>query len=78
MKLSQSLRSLALKGLNYFQTYDWLMLMTVVTLGYIGWMIYLILRVLQSHTNFALKFAGKDQLVLHLRNSTENVSFMLA
>ncbi|CAK7328074.1 unnamed protein product [Dovyalis caffra] len=36
MMLSQNLRSLALKGLHYFQTYDWLMLMTVVTLGYVG------------------------------------------
>ncbi|GFS45077.1 sulfatase and phosphatidylinositolglycan class N domain-containing protein [Actinidia rufa] len=69
MKLSQNLRSLALKGLNYFQTYDWLMLMTVVTLGYIGWMIYLILHVLQSYTSFA----GKEQQVLHLRNSTAKV-----
>ncbi|GMY13464.1 GPI ethanolamine phosphate transferase 1 [Fagus crenata] len=34
MKLSENLRSLALQGLHYFQTYDWLMLMTVITLGY--------------------------------------------
>uniref|UniRef100_A0A2N9HG53 GPI ethanolamine phosphate transferase 1 n=1 Tax=Fagus sylvatica TaxID=28930 RepID=A0A2N9HG53_FAGSY len=36
MKLSENLRSLALQGLHYFQTYDWLMLMTVfccITLG---------------------------------------------
>lgn len=68
MKLSQNLRSLALKGLNYFQTYDWFMLMTVVTLGYIGWMIYLILHVLQSYTSLPGKFSRKEQ-VLHLRNN---------
>lgn len=51
MILSQNLRSLGLKGLHYFQTYDWLMLMTVVTLGYIGWMVSLLLHVLQSYTS---------------------------
>ncbi|XP_043704890.1 GPI ethanolamine phosphate transferase 1 isoform X1 [Telopea speciosissima] len=51
MKLSQNLRSLSLEGLHYFQTYDWLMLMTIVTLGYIGWMAYLVLHVLQSYTS---------------------------
>ncbi|XP_020538218.1 GPI ethanolamine phosphate transferase 1 isoform X2 [Jatropha curcas] len=53
MILTQKLRSLALQGLHYFQTYDWLMLMTVVTLGYLGWMVYLILHVLQSYTSLA-------------------------
>ncbi|KAI8029069.1 GPI ethanolamine phosphate transferase 1 [Camellia lanceoleosa] len=69
MKLSQNLRSLALKGLNYFQTYDWFMLMTVVTLGYIGWMIYLILHVLQSYASLPGKFSRKEQ-ALHLRNNS--------
>uniref|UniRef100_A0A5B7AYF0 GPI ethanolamine phosphate transferase 1 n=2 Tax=Davidia involucrata TaxID=16924 RepID=A0A5B7AYF0_DAVIN len=72
MKLSQNLRKLALEGLNYFQTYDWLMLMTVVTLGYIGWMVYLVLHVLQSYTSLPGKFFRKEQVV-HLRNNTEKV-----
>ncbi|XP_028057694.1 GPI ethanolamine phosphate transferase 1 [Camellia sinensis] len=72
MKLSQNLRSLALKGLNYFQTYDWFMLMTVVTLGYIGWMIYLILHVLQSYTSLPGKFSRKEQ-ALYLRNNSGTV-----
>ncbi|XP_010550128.1 PREDICTED: GPI ethanolamine phosphate transferase 1 isoform X2 [Tarenaya hassleriana] len=50
-KLSEDLRSLTLEGLHYFQTYDWLMLMTVITLGYVGWMIVLALHVLQSYTS---------------------------
>lgn len=50
MKLSQNLISLSLSGLHYFQTYDWLMLMATVTLGYVGWMVNLILHVLQSYT----------------------------
>ncbi|KAJ6775721.1 PHOSPHATIDYLINOSITOL GLYCAN CLASS N [Salix koriyanagi] len=53
MMLAQNLRNLALKGLQYFQTYDWLMLMTVITLGYIGWIICLLLHILQSYTSLA-------------------------
>lgn len=30
MDLSQNLRSLALQGLHYFQTYDWLMLFCII------------------------------------------------
>ncbi|KAE8689312.1 GPI ethanolamine phosphate transferase, putative isoform 2 [Hibiscus syriacus] len=53
MQLSENLRSLALQGLHYFQTYDLLMLMTVITLGYIGWMVFLVLHVLQAYTSFS-------------------------
>ncbi|MQL78216.1 hypothetical protein Taro_010638 [Colocasia esculenta] len=51
LKLSHELRWVALDGLHYFQTYDWLMLMTTVILGYIGWIINLFLHVLQSYTS---------------------------
>lgn len=63
MKLSQNLRSLALKGLHYFQTYDWFMLMTVITLGYIGWMVCLILHVLQAYTSLPGKILKKEEAV---------------
>ncbi|KAK9272092.1 hypothetical protein L1049_002461 [Liquidambar formosana] len=72
LKLSQNLRSLALEGLHYFQTYDWLMLMTVVTLGYIGWMVYLVLHVLQSYTSLPENIFRKQQPV-QLRNNTGKV-----
>lgn len=62
MKLSEQLRSLALQGLHYFQTYDWLMLMTVITLGYVGWMIYVILHVLQSYTSLPATIFRKEQV----------------
>ena len=52
MELSENLRTLALKGLHYFQTYDWMMLMTVVTLGYLGWIFYLVVHVMQSYSSF--------------------------
>ncbi|KAM1015199.1 hypothetical protein ACFX1T_044909 [Malus domestica] len=60
-KLSEDLRDLALKGLHYFQTYDWLMLMTVIILGYIGWMTYILLHVLQSYTSLAGYMFRKEQ-----------------
>ncbi|KAM2858588.1 hypothetical protein COP2_024105 [Malus domestica] len=60
-KLSEDLRDLALKGLHYFQTYDWLMLMTVIILGYIGWMTYILLHVLQSYTPLAGYMFRKEQ-----------------
>ncbi|XP_042499079.1 GPI ethanolamine phosphate transferase 1 [Macadamia integrifolia] len=71
MKLSQNLRSLSVEGLHYFQTYDWLMLMTMVTLGYIGWMAYLILHVLQSYTSLPGSiYRKKTETVNQMKNNT--------
>ncbi|XP_030553591.2 GPI ethanolamine phosphate transferase 1 isoform X1 [Rhodamnia argentea] len=61
MKRTEDLRSLALEGLHYFQTYDWLMLMAVITLGYFGWMLYLVLHVLQSYTSLPGILFRKEQ-----------------
>ncbi|KAJ8775315.1 hypothetical protein K2173_020319 [Erythroxylum novogranatense] len=74
MTVSEELRSLALQGLHYFQTYDWLMLMSAVTLGYIGWMVYILLHVLQSYTTFAENVLMKKQAV-QKRSYTGNVLF---
>ncbi|KAL3526014.1 hypothetical protein ACH5RR_014386 [Cinchona calisaya] len=74
-KLSEQLRSLALEGLHYFQTYDWLTLMTVITLGYIGWMIYVLLHFLQSYTSFLEKLVETKQMV-QLRKNTWKVHFI--
>ncbi|KAL0331996.1 UNVERIFIED_CONTAM: GPI ethanolamine phosphate transferase 1 [Sesamum calycinum] len=73
-KLSENLRSLALEGLHYFQTYDWFMLMTVISLGYLGWMIYLIVHVLQSYTALPGNFFRKDRSV-YLRTNSWKVYF---
>ncbi|KAJ0098523.1 hypothetical protein Patl1_21937 [Pistacia atlantica] len=75
MKLSENLRSLALQGLHYFQTYDWLMLMSVITLGYIGWMVCLLLHVLQSYTSLPGNILRKEP-AFHQRNNTRKVYLM--
>uniref|UniRef100_A0A0D9VHK3 GPI ethanolamine phosphate transferase 1 n=1 Tax=Leersia perrieri TaxID=77586 RepID=A0A0D9VHK3_9ORYZ len=62
MKHSEELRRMALAGLHYFQTYDWFMLMTTITLGYIGWMVNLILHVLQSYTSFPAALLKRTQV----------------
>lgn len=74
-KLSENLRDLALQGLHYFQTYDWLMLMTVIILGYIGWMTYIVLHVLQSYTSLAGDILIKEQAD-HRTDNTRKVMFV--
>lgn len=76
LDLSENLRSLALQGLHYFQTYDWLMLMSVITLGYLGWMIYLVLHVLQSYTSLPGSIFGMERAAE--RNNQGKVMFVRA
>lgn len=40
---------LGIEGLRYLQTYDWLFLRTLVTLGYLGWMGYAFSTAMDSH-----------------------------
>ncbi|KAL0922249.1 hypothetical protein M5K25_006220 [Dendrobium thyrsiflorum] len=68
MKSSENLRRLSLAGIHYFQTYDWLMLMSTVTLGYVGWMINLVLHILQSYTFLSRNLSVKKNQT-HSRGS---------
>ncbi|CAL9060247.1 GPI ethanolamine phosphate transferase 1-like isoform X1 [Musa acuminata AAA Group] len=61
LKTCHILRAMSLEGLHYFQTYDWLMLMATIILGYIGWMMNLTLHVLQSYTFLGNIFLKKTQ-----------------
>jgi phosphatidylinositol glycan class N len=45
---TDTLIGVALEGLRYLQTYDWLFLRTVITLGYLGWMAYAITTVVDT------------------------------
>ncbi|KAI9323207.1 Phosphatidylinositolglycan class N-domain-containing protein [Dichotomocladium elegans] len=47
--LSKELIQLCLRGLRYFQTYDWLFLRSVITAGYIGWCMYCMEFVIRHH-----------------------------
>lgn len=49
--LSRELITLALKGLNYYQNYDRVFLNTIVSLGLVGWIIYIVLWIVQTHTD---------------------------
>lgn len=42
---SDALIQLALEGLRYLQTYDWLFLRALITIGYLGWIAYAITTV---------------------------------
>ena len=49
IQLSSELFSDALQGLRYLQTYDWLFLRALITIGYLGWITYGITTVIDLH-----------------------------
>ena len=46
---SAALMKVGLEGLRYLQTYDWLFLRALVTIGYLGWIAYALTTVLDLH-----------------------------
>lgn len=49
VKRTYDLIDLGLEGLRYLQTYDWLFLRALITLGYLGWIAFAITTVLDLH-----------------------------
>lgn len=47
--LSSSLLQDGLQGLRYLQTYDWLFLRALITIGYLGWIAYALTTVIDLH-----------------------------
>lgn len=47
--VSIELLRVALEGLRYLQTYDWLFLRTIVSIGYLGWIAYALTTVIDLH-----------------------------
>ncbi|KAJ5964583.1 uncharacterized protein N7479_004459 [Penicillium vulpinum] len=47
--VSAELLRVALEGLRYLQTYDWLFLRTIVSVGYLGWIAYALTTVIDLH-----------------------------
>ncbi|KAJ2600133.1 Glycosyl phosphatidyl inositol anchor synthesis [Coemansia sp. RSA 1721] len=44
-----SLIALCLEGLRYFQRYDWLLLRSIVSAGYLGWIVYSLLFIFRKY-----------------------------
>jgi phosphatidylinositol glycan class N len=49
----QNLVSFSIEGLSYYQTYDWPVLMTIVTIGYVSWIFFLLTHTLINFTEFS-------------------------
>jgi GPI ethanolamine phosphate transferase 1 len=46
---TEALIQFGLQGLRYLQTYDWLFLRALITIGYVGWMLYALATVVNLH-----------------------------
>lgn len=49
IRATAELLQLGLQGLRYLQTYDWLFLRALITLGYIGWIAFALTTVIDLH-----------------------------
>lgn len=49
IKLSYNLLQESIQGLRYLQTYDWLFLRALITIGYLGWIAYALTTVIDLH-----------------------------
>ncbi|NXU74904.1 PIGN transferase, partial [Oreotrochilus melanogaster] len=66
VSLCKSLIKLALEGLSYYHTYDRLFLGLSIAMGFVGWMTYVILVIIKTHTSLtkAVQTEDKESTVL--------------
>ncbi|XP_014665671.1 PREDICTED: GPI ethanolamine phosphate transferase 1-like [Priapulus caudatus] len=74
----RELINLALSGLDYYQTYDWLLLNISVVMSFLGWVACIVIEILQHHTDIVPQRNAHDHdgegLLYILR---ENVRLLL-
>jgi GPI ethanolamine phosphate transferase 1 len=61
---SRKLMDITLDGLRYYQTYDWLLLRSIVTLGYLGWIGYSSIFILKTYSYGLEPKQSTDLIVL--------------
>ncbi|KAF4584252.1 GPI ethanolamine phosphate transferase 1 [Ophiocordyceps camponoti-floridani] len=63
---TDALIDLALEGLRYLQTYDWLFLRALITMGFVGWMAYALTMVIDLYV--LLDSPGRKVLFSHVKS----------
>lgn len=64
IRKSQDLLTLGLQGLRYLQTYDWLFLRALVTIGYVGWIAFAIITVVDLHVLHGKSEASRNMFTI--------------
>ena len=79
---SKELIELALEGLNYYQNYDRVFLNIVVTLGFLGWILCIVLQIIEDHSDVLKempegKHKPKDPLVKAANVDSSTIVFAI-
>lgn len=64
VKLIEEFNSVIIEGLDYLQKYNWLMIRTIVTFGFIGWIVYSFANFLQMFIIPPEKLLKSNQSIL--------------
>ncbi|KAK9460147.1 Phosphatidylinositolglycan class N-domain-containing protein [Lipomyces oligophaga] len=75
IELSYELMHLGLAGLRYLQTYNWLFLRTLVTLGFVGWIMYALTAFLDF---YIIPESIPPSMGLYFRFSALSVGILIA
>ncbi|KAI7886618.1 PigN-domain-containing protein [Lichtheimia hyalospora FSU 10163] len=75
--LSKDLIQLCLRGLRYFQTYDWLFLRGVITIGYVGWCVYCAEFLIRNHVLNQANIKAPNKMTTWMINILSVLAFIL-